>query len=112
MLARVNVPGGQRATKINIPLPAQSGVLFYDGTEQSPTWNNYAANQLDISGTTAATEVGTYTAYFTPKGKYFWQDNSQATIPVTWSINLATDSDSLVNNTMRFGTDSFYFGGE
>ena len=52
--------------------PSVLGDVIYDGTEQSPTWNNYNPVQLTIGGTVSATDAGTYTATFTPNSGYDW----------------------------------------
>ena len=68
-------------------VPSQSGAVVYDGTEQSPTWANYDSTKMTIGGITAATEVGTYTATFTPKANYKWSDGTTTAKEVTWSIS-------------------------
>ena len=67
-------------------VPTQSGTLTYDGTEQTPTWSNYNNTQLDISGDTAATLNGTYTATFTPKADYEWSDGTRTGKTADWII--------------------------
>ena len=67
-------------------VPSQSGTLTYDGTEQTASWSNYEATQLDISGDTEAILNGTYTATFTPKVDYEWSDGSRAGKNVNWTI--------------------------
>ena len=67
-------------------VPSQVGGLAYTGGAQSPTWNDYMPNQLSISGTTSATNVGTYTAIFTPIGGYVWWDGTTTPKTATWTI--------------------------
>ena len=76
---------------INV-LPSQNGTLTYNGQAQSPSWNAYNPETLTLGGTTTATNAGTYTATFTPKGKYKWTDETQTPKQVTWTINRATVS--------------------
>jgi hypothetical protein len=45
-----------------------------------------------ISGTTSGTNVGTYTAKFTPKDGYEWSDGTTDAKSVTWTIGKATIS--------------------
>lgn len=71
-------------------IPTQSGSLTYTGTAQSPAWNSYDPDALTIGGTTSATDAGTYTATFTPKGNYKWSDGTTAAKSVTWTIGRAS----------------------
>ena len=66
--------------------------ITYNGGEQSPSWNSYNPETLTLGGTTTATNAGTYTATFTPKGKYKWTDGTQTPKQITWTINRATVS--------------------
>ena len=84
---------------INV-LPSQNGTLTYNGQAQSPSWNAYNPDALTLGGVTTGTNAGTYTATFTPKGRYKWADGTQTAKEVTWTINAATmtiptQSDSL-----------------
>lgn len=76
---------------ITIPvLPTQSGTLTYNGSKQSPSWNNYDPEQLDIGGQwMGRTDAGTYIADFTPKPGYQWWDGSTETKNATWTIGRA-----------------------
>ena len=51
-------------------VPAQSGSLTYTGSTQSPTWKGYDSSMMTIGGVTSGINAGTYTATFTPIGKY------------------------------------------
>ena len=55
-------------------VPAQSGSLTYTGSTQSPTWKGYDSSMMTIGGVTSGINAGTYTATFTPIGKYVWTD--------------------------------------
>ena len=57
-------------------LPAVSGTLTFDGTEQSPTFIGYDPDKMTLGGDTAATEPGSYAATFTPTANYQWADGS------------------------------------
>ena len=76
---------------ITIPvLPTQSGTLTYNGSKQSPSWNNYDPEQLDIGGQwMGRTDAGTYIADFTPKPGYQWWDGSTEAKNATWTIGRA-----------------------
>ena len=81
-------------------VPTQSGSLTYTGSAQSPTWNSYDPNALQIGGTTTGTNAGTYQATFTPKSPYKWADGTTTAKTVNWTIGragitLPTQSGSL-----------------
>ena len=67
-------------------LPAVSGTLTFDGTEQSPTFIGYDPDKMTLGGDTAATEPGDYAATFTPTANYQWADGSTGAKSVTWTI--------------------------
>lgn len=72
---------------IIIPVvPSQSGTLTYNGSEQSPSWNNYDPEQLTISGHTSATDAGTREANFSPKPGYQWWDGTTWNKGARWTI--------------------------
>lgn len=55
------------------------------GPSQTPVFVNYDTKQLDISGTYPATNTGDYTATFTPKDGYAFEDGSESK-SVSWGI--------------------------
>ena len=68
-------------------LPSQFGTLTYNGTNQTATFQNYDSNKLTLSGTTNATNAGTYNVTFKPKDLYVWgSDNTQDAKNVQWKI--------------------------
>lgn len=67
-------------------LPAVSGTLTFDGTEQSPTFIGYDPDKMTLGGDTAATEPGSYAATFTPTPNYQWADGSTGAKSVAWTI--------------------------
>ena len=75
-----------------LDLPVQSETLTYTGSEQSPSWNNFDATKMTISGTTTAVNADTYTAKFTPKTGYAWEDGTTGAKSVTWKIGKAAGS--------------------
>ena len=63
-----------------------SGVnKVYNGSAQT----GVTGNNVDWSGTTSATNVGTYTAYATPKTNYAWSDGTKRQKEITWKITPA-----------------------
>ena len=74
------------AVRVIDSTPTQSRALTYNGSEQSPQWSNYNSDQLEIGGITSATKAGSYTATFTPKNGYCWDDGTTTAKNVTWSI--------------------------
>ena len=82
-------------TKKATKLPSQNGTLTYTGAAQSPTWKDYNTNELTIGGAVSGTDAGTYTATFTPKPNFQWEDGSQAAKSVQWSIGKAAGTLSL-----------------
>lgn len=75
-----------------LDLPVQSETLTYTGSEQSPSWNNFDATKMTVSGTTTAVNADTYTAKFTPKAGYAWEDGTTGAKSVTWKIGKAAGS--------------------
>lgn len=90
----LNVGTISEKRKIEV-IPSASSSLTYNGSNQSPTWLNYDPEQLTISGTTSATNAGTYYVAFAPTKKYKWADGSTGAKTVSWTINKAAGSLSL-----------------
>lgn len=67
-------------------LPTQDGALTYNGTEQSPTWNNVSPGSLTFGGVLAATNAGSYTATCTPAKGYKWEDGKVDPKNIVWTI--------------------------
>lgn len=73
-----------------ITVPTQSGALTYTGAAQSPVWNDYNPDMMEMSGDTSGTAVGTYTTTFTLKSdEYMWADKTSEPKSITWSIRPA-----------------------
>ena len=74
--------------KASLTVPSQSGTLTYDTLEHSPAWSNYSNSAMTISGTSSATDAGTYNAIFTLKStaNYKWSDGTTAAKTVSWKI--------------------------
>lgn len=75
-------------------VPSQSGTLTYNGSAQTPSWNNYDSTKMTLS-VTAQTNAGSYTASFTPKDDYCWSDSSITAKTPPWTIGKAAGSLSL-----------------
>lgn len=67
-------------------LPTQDGTLTYNGSEQSPTWNNVTPGSLTFGGVLAATNAGSYTATCTPAKGYKWEDGKVDPKNIVWTI--------------------------
>ncbi len=78
-----------------VTIPTQSGTLTYSGSAQSPTWNNYDATKMVLSGTTTATNAGNYVATFTLNSGYTWEDETTGIKNVSWSIAKASPNLSV-----------------
>ena len=88
-------------------VPSQSGILTYDGTSQSPSWSNYDSDKVTLSGTTTGVTAGNYTAVFTPKSNYQWNDADGVNAKnITWSIGKASGSMSLSKNSVSLNTST------
>lgn len=75
-------------TSVLVSIPSQSGSLTYNGSAQSPSWQNYDSENSAVS-VTAQTNAGTYTATFTLK-RGMWSDGTTAPKSIQWSIGRAT----------------------
>jgi hypothetical protein len=65
-------------------------------------WNSFDTEKLEIGGTTTATEAGTYTATFTPKGDYVWADDTTEAKEVTWTISRASVALPTQSGTLTY----------
>lgn len=79
----------------NVTVPTQAGSLEYSGSAKSPMWNDYDTAKMTIGGTTSATNAGSYTATFTLRSGYVWEDGTTGSKNVTWTIEKATPTITL-----------------
>lgn len=93
-------------TKITT-VPTQDGTLTYDGTEQTASFNDYDSDKMTVSGNTG-TNAGSYTAQFTPKEGYCWDDDSLTAKDVTWTIDKATGVISLSESSVSLNAQTLY----
>lgn len=83
--------GGGSSIRFPVTIPSQSGTITYNGSVQSPSWNNFDTALMDIGGDTSGTDAGDYTATFTIKDpkKYAWEDGSRGSKNIKWNIGRA-----------------------
>lgn len=93
-------------TKITT-VPTQDGTLTYDGTVQTASWNDYDSSKMTVTGDTG-TNAGTYTAQFTPKDGYCWDDDTTTAKAVQWVIDKAAGVVTLSESTISLNADTTY----
>ena len=71
-----------------VSIPSQSGTLTYNGSVQTPKWQNFDNENSSVS-VSAKTNAGEYTATFTLK-KGMWTDGTTAAKTIKWTIGRAT----------------------
>lgn len=71
-----------------VSIPSQSGTLTYNGSSQTPKWQNFDNENSSVS-VSAKTNAGEYTATFTLK-KGMWTDGTTAAKTIKWTIGRAT----------------------
>lgn len=79
-------------------VPTQKGTLIYSGKDLSPEWSDYDSSKLMLGGVTSGTDVGSYTATFTPIDPYKWADGTQDAKNATWEICRAYITDIPVQS--------------
>lgn len=85
--------------------PSTDSELVYNGSYQSPVWNDYDEERLLIGGQTQSAYAGTYSATFTPKTGYAWADGTKEPYSVTWKIAKANPFDISITEA-EFGDNS------
>lgn len=71
----------------NVEIPYLSGEYVYNRDSQSVSINNIDNRYVNISGTTSATDAGTYTVIFSLKSPFYkWNDDTRENKYVTWVI--------------------------
>ena len=80
--------GGGGGKPYSFGAPTVKKNPIYNGGVLSPTLNGFFADYMTISGTTSATEVGSYTMTFSLKDteNSQWSDGSTAPKSVTWQV--------------------------
>lgn len=79
-----------------LTVPTISGSYTYSGSEITPSWINYDSTKMTLGGTYKATNAGSYTATFTPKGDNVWSDGSTTAKNVSWSIQKGYPFDNAI----------------
>ena len=76
--------------------------FIYDGTEKSPTFNNYDDTYENFSGTDTAVNAGTYSVTISLKDSTNtkWSDNTSVDLTFNWAINKATPALTLSANSI------------
>lgn len=69
-----------------VSVPIAKGTLIYTGSTQTARFINYDPAKLDMTGNTGI-NAGTYTAWFTPKPGYVWEDETAESKLVLWEIH-------------------------
>ena len=87
-------------------VPTQSGTLTYNGSSQSPTWNNYDSAKMTLGGTTSSTDAGTFNATFTPTAMYKWSDGTTTAKSASWTIGKAAGSLSISPTTLTLDSSN------
>lgn len=78
-------------SETRLQVPEYIGDLYYfykryRNVNNAAYWNNYDSEKMVIGGTTTGLNAGFYTATFTPKSGYMWEDGTTVAKSVTWSI--------------------------
>ena len=71
-----------------VSIPSQSGTLTYNGSAQTPKWQNFDNENSSVS-VSPKTNAGEYMATFTLK-KGMWTDGTTAAKTIKWTIGRAT----------------------
>lgn len=75
-------------TKLKLSIPTVSGSYTYNGKSQTVSLNNYNATYMTQSGTTSATNAGTYSfsVSLSDTANTCWSDNTVKAKGLSWSI--------------------------
>lgn len=92
--------------RASLTVPVQNEKLTYTGSSQSPTWKNYDSSKMTIGGTTSGTNVGSYSAAFTPKSNYQWPDGTTTARSVSWTIDKAILTVPAQSGTLTYTGNS------
>ena len=87
-------------------VPTLVGNVTYDGTEQSPNWNDYDSEKMTIGGVFKATDADFYTASFAPKSDYKWSDGTISPKYVNWEIEKADGVITLSDEEVTLDPDN------
>ena len=107
---------------VTIPRKPSSSVSYANKTYTGNAQTGVTGSNVTLSGTTSATNAGSYTAYATPTSNYAWSDGTTTKKTISWTINkaagyaTATTTDTTYNGTaqtvasIKTNSGSYYFG--
>ena len=72
---------------VKIEKSTKATVTYADKLYNEAEQTGVTGDNVTITGTVKATNVGTYTAYATPSANYAWSDGTIETKTLTWKIN-------------------------
>lgn len=96
---KIFVLSGSPLTWDAISIPTVTSNLTYTGDIQSPTITGYDENTMTVGGKTNGTNAGTYEITFTPKSGYQWDDGTNETKHISWSIAKAPRNASVITSS-------------
>ena len=107
---------------VTIPRKPSSSVSYANKTYTGNAQTGVTGSNVTLSGTTSATNAGSYTAYATPTSNYAWSDGTTTKKTISWTINkaagyaTATTSDRTYTGnaqtiaSIKTNSGSYYFG--
>lgn len=87
----------------SVTIPSiQDQVIIYNGSEQSPTYQNLNSTLVSVSGETNGINAGTYTVTFQLNNKryYKWSDGTTDDKTATWDIGKANNIITVTPNSL------------
>lgn len=93
-------------TKVTEPTQVSGSSYTYDGTTKSMPSAYSNSSYWTVSGTTTATNAGTYKVTLTPKDGYGWSDGSTSAITRTWTIAKQSISPTLSIDGFTYGANA------
>lgn len=95
-------------TKRSVAIPTVKTNPTYNGSSQSPAYNNYDASKMTISGNTSGTNAGSYEVTFTLNNTDLnqWSDGTTAAKKVSWTMNKKAGSLTLSASAVTLDTSN------
>ena len=95
-------------TKRSVAIPTVKTNPTYNGSSQSPAYDNYDASKMTISGNTSGTNAGSYEVTFTLNNTdlYQWSDGTTAAKKVSWTMNKKAGSLTLSASAVTLDTSN------
>ncbi len=88
-----------------VELPIYNDNLVYNGMEQTANFINYTPEKFQVVGNTGV-DAGQYTAIFTPKSDFCWFDGTSTGKNVSWNIEKADGSISIIQNDITLNYEN------